>query len=350
MIIILLKYRKSIDILCKMSYNNLYIVVEGMVWKMESLKKKRKYSYRIGRIAALVLSAAIFLCGCDKNDISETSESTSETESTSGKLGEWVISGEDDTLSAYPVTVNDVEITASPQQVICLSSSLTEIVCELGYGERLTGRGSYCEYPESVSALPDFGRPAYPDLDAIIRSSPDLLLTATSIPNIDIVKLNDSGIKVLYIPAPRSLDEFGRIYSALGIVFEGIFDGEDDGNKIYTDIRNKLTGSGITVGSFVYVTEGGAVAGGDTIESSVLSLFGTNLAKDASGYCYAADVLGEEQPDVVIINSDVSSDIITGDEKLGTLDAVQSGKLISISNSYFESPSGRIIGILDELS
>ena len=332
-----------------MSYNNLYIVIEGMVWKMESLKKRRKYSYRIGRIAALVLSAAIFLCGCDKNDISETSESTSESEVTSEKQAEWVISG-DDTLSAYPVTVNDVEITSSPQQVICLSSSLTEIVCELGYGDRLTGRGSYCEYPESVSALPDFGRPAYPDLDAIIRSSPDLLLTATSIPNIDVVKLNDSGIKVLYIPAPRSLDEFGRIYSALGIVFEGIFDGEDEGNKVFADIKNKLTGSDISVGSFVYVTEGGAVAGGDTIESSVLSLFGTNLAKDASGYCYAADVLGEEQPDVVIINSDVSSDVITGDEKLGKLDAVLSGKLISVSNSYFESPSGRITGILNELS
>ena len=114
-----------------MSYNNLYIVVEGMVWKMESLKMRRKYSYRIGRIAALVLSAAIFLCGCDKNDISETSESTSESEVTSEKQAEWVISGDDDTLSAYPVTVNDVEITSSPQQVICLSSSLTEIVCEL---------------------------------------------------------------------------------------------------------------------------------------------------------------------------------------------------------------------------
>lgn len=315
---------------------------------MDDPKKRRKYTYRPGRVAALVLSAAVLLCGCDKPDIAETEESISET--TSGKLGEWVISGEDDTLSAYPVTVNDIEITASPQRVICMSSSLTEIVCELGYGDRLIGRGSYCDYPESVSSLPDFGRPAYPDLDAIVRTAPDLLLTATSIPNIDVVKLTDSGIKVIYIPAPRSLDEFGRIYSALGIVFEGIFDGEDDGNKVFSDIRSRLTGSGISVGSFIYVTEGGAIAGGDTIESSVLSLFGTNLAKDASGYCYAADVLGEEQPDVVIINSDVSVDMISDDEKLGTLDAVVAGRLISVSNSYFESPSGRITGLLEELS
>lgn len=309
---------------------------------------KRNNCKRCGRLAALILSAAVLLCGCNKDISAETEEST--TESTSGTFGEWVISGETDTMSAYPVTINDVEIQSSPQRVICLSSNLTEIVYELGFGSRLIGRGTYCDYPEEASSLPDFGRPAYPDLDAIIKASPDLLLTATSIPGIDVVKLNDNGIKVVFIPAPHSVDEFGRIYAALGIIFEGMFDGEDDGNKVFSDIKKQLTGSGISIGSFIYVTEGGAVAGGDTIESSVLSMFGTNLAKDATGYCYASDILGEEEPEVVILNSDVSAETLIEDEKLGSLEAVQSGKIINLSNSYFESPSGRIIGLLEELS
>ena len=307
-----------------------------------------KYNKILVRTAALILSAALLLCGCGSEIPAETEEDTSVT--TTGSFGEWVISGENDALSAYPVIINDVEIQSSPQRVICLSSNLTEIVYELGFGSRLIGRGSYCDYPEDALSLPDFGRPAYPDLDAIIKASPDLLLTATSIPNIDVVKLADNGIKVVFIPAPHSVDEFGRIYAALGIIFEGMFDGEDDGNKVFSDIRNKLSGSGISIGSFIYVTEGGAIAGGDTIESSVLSIFGTNLAKDRNGYCYAADVLGDEEPEVVILNSDVSAETLIEDEKLGSLEAVREGRIINLSNSYFESPSGRITGLLDELS
>lgn len=307
-----------------------------------------KYNKILVRTAALILSAALLLCGCGSEIPAETEEDTSVT--TTGSFGEWVISGENDALSAYPVIINDVEIQSSPQRVICLSSNLTEIVYELGFGSRLIGRGSYCDYPEDALSLPDFGRPAYPDLDAIIKASPDLLLTATSIPNIDVVKLADNGIKVVFIPAPHSVDEFGRIYAALGIIFEGMFDGEDDGNKVFSDIRNKLSGSGISIGSFIYVTEGGAIAGGDTIESSVLSIFGTNLAKERNGYCYAADVLGDEEPEVVILNSDVSAETLIEDEKLGSLEAVREGRIINLSNSYFESPSGRITGLLDELS
>ena len=300
------------------------------------------------RAFAVVMSAIFLLCSCSKNLPDVTEESTAET--TKNTFGEWVIAGESDTLSAYPVIINDVEIQSSPQRVICLSSNLTEIVYELGFGSRLIGRGSYCDYPEEASGLPDFGRPAYPDLEAIIKASPDLLLTATSIPNIDVVKLSDNGIKVVFIPAPHSVDEFGRIYTALGMIFEGMFDGGDDGNKVFSDIRNKLSGSGISIGSFIYVTEGGAVAGGDTIESSVLSIFGTNLAKDKTGYCYAADALSDEQPEVVILNSDVSAETLIDDEKLGSLDAVREGRIINLSNSYFESPSGRITGLLEELS
>ena len=72
------------------------------------------------------------------------------------------------------------------------------------------------------------------------------------------------------------------------------------------------------------------------VDERVLVSFGKSLLKD-------------EQPDIIVLNSDVSKEELLGDEVFGSLDAVTAGKIISVSNSYFESPSGRITALADEL-
>ncbi|MBP5606052.1 MAG: ABC transporter substrate-binding protein, partial [Ruminiclostridium sp.] len=245
-----------------------------------------KNKFRTG-ISACFISFSMLLCGCDSTQIQETDTSiTSESSVTAVSIisGELLLPEGGDNVSDYPVIINDTEIEKTPEKVICLSSSLTEIIYELGFGAKLNGRGSYCDFPESVVSLRDFGKPSSPDLDAVRAAKPDLLVTATSIPNKDIAALSDEGIKVLYIASPRSVEEYGRIYCALGMVFEGMHEGEKTGNAIFGKIRDKLENADISLGKFIYITEGNAVAGGDTFESSVLSLYGDNIAKEAFGY------------------------------------------------------------------
>ncbi len=304
-------------------------------------------------IAACFISASMLLCGCDNTQIQETDTAiTSESSVTDVSVisGEILLPDKSDMISDYPVIINDTEIEKAPEKVICLSSSLTEIIYELGFGEKLTGRGSYCCYPENVASLRDFGKPSSPDLDAVIAAKPDLLLTATSIPNKDIAALSDEGIKVLYISSPRSVEEYGRIYCALGMVFEGMHEGEKKGSVIFRQILDKLENTDISLGKFIYITEGGAAAGGDTFESSVLSLYGDNIAKEASDYNFNREKLTDDQPDTVIISNSIDRNEILNDSIYGTLDAVRNGKIINISNSYFESPSGRLTELIQELS
>ena len=289
------------------------------------------------------------LCGCETIDnASETSDD--ETDIFSDAVVPVIGEGGENYPDGYPVVINDTEIKSPPEKVVCLSSGLTEVIYELGFGEKLAGRGSYCGYPEEVLSLPDLGKPTAPDLEAIKAAAPSVVITATSLPGKDVIALSESGISVLYIPAPHSVSEFGRMYSALGMVFEGMFDGEDDGNRTYLAIKEKLDGCGAKLGKFIYVTEGLTVAGGDTFESSVLSLYGTNAAQDASGYTFDKSLLTDEQPDTVVLNSDISLEELKADSILGALDAVQAGKVVTVSNSYFESPSGRITGICGELA
>lgn len=249
----------------------------------------------------------------------------------------------------YPVTVNDTVIELLPERVVSLSPSLTEIIFEMGYGDKVVGRGSYCDYPEEVLQLTDTGRPSKPDIDGIISLSPDVLFTATAIPTKDLYKLEENGIKTVYIPYPENIAQFENIYNAMGLIFEGKFDGEASGEKAFESISTAFGTSGNSLGDFVYVTEGLTIATGDTFESSVLSCFGKNIAANGTEYGYPKEYLVEFQPDIILLNDNYTIDDLLADEIYSQLTAVVNGKVYTISNTYFERPSKRIVELINSL-
>ena len=294
----------------------------------------------------MILIGCIFLCSC---------EIRMETGATTNEDSIPVIVTTDDVGVAdpepqpYPVTVNDIVIELQPERVVSLSPSLTEIIFEMGYGDKVVGRGCYCDYPEEVLQLIDTGRPSKPDIDGIIALSPDILFTATAIPTKDLYKLEENVIKTVYIPFPENISQFEKIYSAVGLIFEGKFDGEAVGKKAYEEISKTLETSGKQLGSFVYITEGLTIATGDTFESSVLSCFGKNIAEAGTEYSYPKEYLVEFQPDVILLNDNYTIDDLLSDEIYSQLTAVSEGKVYTIRNVYFERPSKRIVELIHSL-
>ncbi len=281
----------------------------------------------------------------------ETSETTSGSEVPVIAATSITVESEPE-VQPYPVKINDVSVEKSPERVVSLSPSLTEILFEMGYGDRIVGKGSYCDYPTETEAIADVGRPAKPDFDAIISLRPEVLFTATSIPLKDQYRLEENGIKTVHIPYPTSVDEFKRVYSAIGLIFEGIFDGEAAGEKCFSAFEAAVSATDIDLGKFVYVTEGLTIATGDTFESSVLSQFGTNIGAEGRNYGYSKEYLVEFQPELILLNDAYTIDDLLADEAYSQLTAVVNGNVYCISNSYFERPSGRIselITILDEI-
>lgn len=63
------------------------------------------------------------------------------------------------------------------ERVISLSPALTELIWQLGCGNRQIARSQVCDYPENVRALPVAGRFADPDVETILALKPTLLLT-----------------------------------------------------------------------------------------------------------------------------------------------------------------------------
>jgi len=290
--------------------------------------------------------ACIMLCGCEIR-----MEAPEETEETLPVIVTTEITEETEPEpQPYPVKINDVIIEKKPERVVSLSSSLTEILYEMGYGDTVVGRGSYCDFPLEVEAVTDMGRPSKPNFDSIISVKPDILFTATAIPVKDMYKLEENGIKVVYIPCPTTLEEFERVYAALGLIFEGIFDGESIGGNHFSSLKSIINNADIELGKFIYVTEGLTIATGDTFENSVLSNFGTNIAADGKDYSYPKEYLAEFQPEIILLNDNYTVDDLLADELFSTLDAVVNGNVYCISNTYFERPSYRLSELVEALS
>jgi iron complex transport system substrate-binding protein len=66
-------------------------------------------------------------------------------------------------------------VAASPQRVVSMAPSLTDLMVELGARDRLVGVSRFDRQPE-LTAIPRVGGLEDPDLEAVVRLKPDLVL------------------------------------------------------------------------------------------------------------------------------------------------------------------------------
>jgi ABC-type hemin transport system substrate-binding protein len=97
-------------------------------------------------------------------------------------------------------------LAAPPGRIVSLVPSLTELVCALGRSDRLVGVTRYCTEPAAVVAgLPKLGGTKNPDLEAVLRLAPDLVLVnAEETRREDFQALTEANLTV-FVSFPRSL-------------------------------------------------------------------------------------------------------------------------------------------------
>jgi len=64
----------------------------------------------------------------------------------------------------------------SPQRVVSLAPSVTETLFALGFGDRLVGVTTYCDYPIEAQKLPKIGGFMSPSLEVIVAKKPDVVI------------------------------------------------------------------------------------------------------------------------------------------------------------------------------
>lgn len=290
----------------------------------------------IKKLLLVVLCGAALLTGCSKNNGSSPSEISVSSDGGSESTG-------------FPATSCGVRLEKAPERVVSLSPAATEMICELGFKEKLVGISDYCDFPEGLTAK-KVGSTENPDIDAILELKPDAVFTLSALSEREAYALKQADITVLTAEPPVSTEGYAALYSELAAAFYGN-ELTDDGVRISEQIGNTAllslenTAKGVKLGSFVYVTEKLTVAGADTFEGAVLGLAGENMCKE-SGYV-SPDNIGDP-PEYIIADDSLSEHKLTAD---GTLNGFINGgaKVMFVDASLFERPSARTAMIFVQL-
>ncbi len=281
------------------------------------------------------LICVLFVSGCSKNTPSAPNEI-----SVAGAV-------ESAAAEPFPAISCGVRLESAPERVVSLSPAATEIICELGFEERLVGISDYCDYPEKLKAE-KVGSTENPDTDAILKLKPDVVFTLSALSERETYALNQADIAVLTAQPPSNLEEYSTLYKETASAFYGK---ETDGTekdaqkavKIGAAARAALekAASGVKLESFLYVTEKLTAAGTDTFESAVLSLSGKNVCQETD---YAALDKISDAPKFIVADNSLTEEMLKENETLRGF--IESGAQIKFVNAEaFERPSARTASV-----
>jgi iron complex transport system substrate-binding protein len=128
-----------------------------------------------------------------------------------------------------------VAINGTPQRIISLAPSNTEILFALGLGDNVVGVTMYCDYPPEAQEKEKVGDYYGPDIEKIIALEPDLIL-ATDFHRFELIPaLEEQGFAVFAV-APQTLDDVLESIQKIG----QITDKEAEALELVNEMQSKI--------------------------------------------------------------------------------------------------------------
>ena len=109
-------------------------------------------------------------------------------------------------------------LAAPPMRIVSTAPSFTETAFALGAGDRVVAVSTYCHYPEKANQLPRIGSYLKPNVEAIARLRPDLVLVHAEQVQI-IEQFKTLGLRVLSL-RNNTLEEVMKSMRELGAALE----------------------------------------------------------------------------------------------------------------------------------
>ncbi|NLI20231.1 MAG: ABC transporter substrate-binding protein [Clostridiales bacterium] len=257
------------------------------------------------------------------------------------------------------VTVTDmkgraVTLDAPATRIVALTAADCEILCALGAGDALVGRGEYCDYPEEVLAVPSVQSGMETNLEQVIALAPQVLLMGTMAQTEEQVRqLEDAGIRVVVSDA----QDIQGTYDAIAMI--GALLGKNEEAAALT-VRMKAqfdalaqtaAGSGKTVYFEVSPLQYGLwTAGSGTFMDEIASLLGlTNIFADVQGWAEVSqEQIIQRNPDYIVTISMYFGEGPTPAEEILSragwegIAAVKDGLILNLPNNELTRPGPRL--------
>lgn len=280
-----------------------------------------------------------------------------------------------DEVVPYPVTVNNVTIEKRPKAVASLSPVLTKTLLDLGYLSRIAGysdgevlpdppppepvssepekfRWFWEKKPEPVVPDPEIpkgeiGTALVPNFEKIGMYLPEIIFTTIPVTKAQMEKLDAVNIKLIVIPAAKTLDDMKNNCLSVMKAMEGQVAVNEKGTAVIDEMTSKLDyiSSVITTKpSFLYLCSiDPLIATGDTYESSLLSVLGTNAAGEFTNYTLLPEQLAALDPDMILFSSEINKENIIESEMFKTKKAVVEDKLFPVDKSLLTNQGVSVV-------
>jgi iron complex transport system substrate-binding protein len=243
-----------------------------------------------------------------------------------------------------------VAINGTPQRIISLAPSNTEILFALGLGDKVVGVTDYCDYPPEVLNKTKVGGYANPDIEKIVALNSDLILAGYGNPIEVVYTLAGLGLTVYGIKT-TDLDDLLNDIRRVG----EITDKEVQAQALTSEMENKI--QAVTnqtqeleqkpkVFYIVWGGEGSALwtAGSGTfIDELIEKAGGVNICQNITGYAeISLESVLASNPEI-IITSELSYDWAMNATELASTNASQTGRIYTCDDNLVQRPGPRLV-------
>ena len=302
----------------------------------------------IKKIAAVLMSLvlAFSFASCAKKDSSEESRNPSSED-------------EPAIESVYPISIGDVEITQAPESVVSLSPATTELICDLGYFDKLAGVSDYCNYEaQDITALPTFGTVNSVEIDELLALKPSLVLSVSPIAEAARTALTEENITVLVLPRANDPAELSELYTNISTIFEGEAIGTEKGEGFFAEHYAIVEAAAQKLGEAHEKPLEAAylrvmpltLATGDSFEGKLLAACGfTNSAEGYTEWIYPQEKAVDLMPEVIFYDKAIGIDAIKATQIYNTTPAYKNEKCFEVDMEVFERQGARMFAMLEQM-
>jgi iron complex transport system substrate-binding protein len=257
------------------------------------------------------------------------------------------------------MTGRDVTLAASPQRIVSLVPSVTEILYALGAEHLLVGVTDFCDFPPEARRRPKVGGMVAPSLEAIIALRPDLVIATNEGTREDtFTQLSRVGVPVYLVAAHhvadvtslmRRLGELTGREAAAGPLVAGLEQRIEAVKKAVLPLARPRV-------LYVLWPEPLIVPGRGALVTELIQLAGGQslTADDPDAWPrYSLEAAVAKSPEVILLaNHGAGTGAVAVDKwkRLTSLPAVKSGRLLSVNGDLLHRYGPRFVDGLEQLA
>ena len=260
-------------------------------------------------------------------------------------------------LAAVGCDRSSVELDESPQRIVAIAPSISEMLFELGFGDRVVGVGDFAKWPPQVEVLPRLGGLFDPRLETVASLQPDLAILLPSEENLGI-QLRQLDIDVMTV-STESLEDIEMMAIAIADRLGEPEKGDEFVQRWRMRLQPTVLDRSIRVLMPVARQSGRVadivLAGPNTFLDELLSLAGAENSMAGAELSYPQVGLEEilsRQPDVVLElqpSPGIYDDLVDDWADLGGSDVLTQTCVRVIAGDHVLIPGPRVPRLYDEI-